>query len=211
MVLLYENFIGLKEEKRDAIINAAFTEFAENGYDLASTNTIVKAAAISKGALFHYFPSKKELFLFLCSYAFELVSREFYQQIGHCQGDLIIRYRQAARLKEQVYQRYPRLFEFIKRLTKEKSPDIASELSEELKRVTAYGYEMLLGNLDQSLFRPDIPFEKARDLIIWALENYGNRSMELVGDMRVEEIDMDALNADFDQYLEVLRKCFYKQ
>ncbi|MEM5780278.1 MAG: TetR/AcrR family transcriptional regulator, partial [Lawsonibacter sp.] len=62
---MYENFIGLKQEKRDVIINAALTEFAAKGYDLASTNGMVKAAGISKGALFHYFASKKDLFLFL--------------------------------------------------------------------------------------------------------------------------------------------------
>jgi hypothetical protein len=35
--------------------------------------------------------------------------------------------------------------------------------------------------------------------------------LELIGDQKVEEIDVDALNADFDEYLDVLRKCFYKQ
>ncbi len=208
--MLYENFIGLKEEKRDVIINAALTEFAARGYDLASTNEIVKSAGISKGALFHYFASKKDLFLFLCDYVFGVVSREFYEQIGHCGGDLLSRYQRAAMLKGAVYQRYPRLFEFIKRLSIEKSPDIAAELAQQLGKMMAYGYENLLGNLDESLFRTDIPIDKARDLIVWALENYGARSMELIGDKRVEEINMEALNADFGEYLDVLRKCFYK-
>jgi len=74
-----------------------------------------------------------------------------------------------------------------------------------------YGYACLLGNLDMTLFRQDVPAEKIRDLIIWALENYGNRSLELIGDQKVEDIDVEALNADFDAYLDVLRKCFYKQ
>lgn len=208
---MYENFIGLKEEKRNHIINAALTEFAEKGYDLASTNEMVKAAGISKGALFHYFASKKALFFFLCDYVFETVSREFYQQIGHCDGDLLTRYRRAAMLKGAVYQRHPPMFEFIKRLTAEKSPEIAAELKERLERMTNNGYECLLGNLDTALFRQDVPADKIRDLIVWALGNYGNQSLERIGDQRVEEIDVEALNADFDTYLDVLRKCFYKQ
>lgn len=208
---MHENFIGLKEEKRDAIINAALMEFAVKGYDLASTNEMVKAAGISKGALFHYFASKKDLFLFLCDYVFGVVSREFYEQIGHCGGDLLTRYHRAAMLKGAVYQRYPPMFEFIRRLTAEKSPEIAAELKERLEQMMGYGYECLLGNLDTSLFRQDVPADKIRDLIIWSLENYGNRSLELIGDQKVEEIDVDALNADFDEYLDVLRKCFYKQ
>lgn len=208
---MHENFIGLKEEKRDVIINAALIEFAAKGYDLGSTNEMVKAAGISKGALFHYFSSKKDLFLFLCDYVFGVVSREFYEQIGRCDGDLLTRYRRAAILKGAVYQRYPPMFEFIKRLTVEKSPEIAVELKEQLEKMIGYGYECLLGNLDISLFRQDVPADKIRDLIVWALENYGHRSLELIGDRKVEDIDVEALNADFDKYLDVLRKCFYKQ
>lgn len=208
---MHENFIGLKEEKRDMIINSALMEFAAKGYDLASTNEMVRAAGISKGALFHYFASKKDLFFFLCDYVFEVVSREFYEQIGHCGGDLLTRYRRAAMLKGAVYQRYPPMFEFIKRLTVEKSPEIATELKGQLEKMMNYGYECLLGNLDTSLFRQDVPVDKIQDLIIWALENYGNRSFELVGEQKVEDIDMEALNADFDGYLDVLRKCFYQQ
>lgn len=211
MVAIHENFIGLNEQKRDIIINSALMEFAAKGYDLASTNEIVKAAGISKGALFHYFASKKDLFLFLCDYVFEVASREFYEQIGYCGGDLLTRYRRAAMLKGAVYRRYPPIFEFIKRLTAEKSPEIAAELKERVEKTIGYGYECLLGNLDISLFRQDVPAEKIRDLIAWALENYGNRSFELIGDQKIEDIDVDTLYADFDQYLDVLRKCFYKQ
>lgn len=208
---MHENFIGLKEEKRDSIINASLEEFAAKGYDFASTNEMVKVAGISKGALFHYFATKKELFLFLCDYVFEVVSREFYEQIGHCGGDLLTRYRRAAMLKGAVYQRYPPLFEFIKRLTTERSAEITGELSEKLQRMMGYGYECLLGNLDTSLFRQDVPADKVRDLIVWALEHYGNHSVKLIGNQKVEDIDMDALNTEFDGYLDVLRKCFYKQ
>lgn len=207
----HENFLNLKEEKRDRILNAALVEFAEKGFDLASTNAIVAAAGISKGALFHYFRSKKELFLFLCDYMFSIVSKEFYEQIGHCEGDLLTRYKRAARLKGAVYQRYPMLFAFVRRLTLEKSTDIALELSEKLKTQTGVGYDCLFNNLDESLFRQDVPADKAKELIVWALENYGTRSMELTRGLDITDIDMDALNADFDEYVEIMRKCFYRQ
>lgn len=208
---MYKNFIGLKEEKRDTIINAALQEFAHKGYDLASTNEIVKKAAISKGALFHYFPSKKELFLFLCDYVFETVNKEFYEQIGHCGGDLLARYHRASRLKANVYRRYPQLFEFQKRLLGERSTEITGELKEKLSSVAAAGYNLLLGGVDESLFRDDVPADKIRDLIIWMAEGYGGRMAEQVRDRDLDEIDMDSINEEFDSYLDVLRKCFYRQ
>ncbi len=55
-------FRNLDPEKRDRIFNAATAEFASEGYSNASMNRIVKAAGISKGSLFVYFRTKRELF-----------------------------------------------------------------------------------------------------------------------------------------------------
>jgi AcrR family transcriptional regulator len=40
-------------------------EFIKEGFNGASTNTIVKNAEISKGALFNYFENKENLYLYL--------------------------------------------------------------------------------------------------------------------------------------------------
>ena len=53
-----EKFNSLDEEKRQKILDAALMEFAEHGYEKASTNRIVKEAGIGKGMLFYYFKSK---------------------------------------------------------------------------------------------------------------------------------------------------------
>ena len=53
-----EKFFDLKKEKQDRMINAALKVFALNGYRHASTDDIVREAAISKGLLFHYFENK---------------------------------------------------------------------------------------------------------------------------------------------------------
>ncbi len=50
-------------ETRDAVLRAARQHFAENGYAATSLNAIAAAAGVSKGALFHHFASKEDLFL----------------------------------------------------------------------------------------------------------------------------------------------------
>jgi TetR/AcrR family transcriptional regulator len=60
-----EDFLRLPEEKQDEIMLTALREFAHKGYDLASTNSIVAEAGISKGLLFKFFGSKEKLFLYL--------------------------------------------------------------------------------------------------------------------------------------------------
>lgn len=49
------------EATRGKILNAAFLEFYQNGFQAGSLNQIVERAGITKGALFHHFKSKKDL------------------------------------------------------------------------------------------------------------------------------------------------------
>lgn len=46
---------------RQRILEAAFLEFYRNGFQGGNLNRIVRAAGVTKGALFHHFPSKQAL------------------------------------------------------------------------------------------------------------------------------------------------------
>jgi AcrR family transcriptional regulator len=68
--------MSMEEEKRGRLIQAAMQEFTK-GYSLANTDEITKNAGISKGLLFHYFGSKKGLFLYLMQYGSETVKSDY--------------------------------------------------------------------------------------------------------------------------------------
>ena len=51
------------EERREAVIEAATSEFAEHGYHAASTAAIAKRAGISQPYIYALFPDKETLFL----------------------------------------------------------------------------------------------------------------------------------------------------
>ena len=51
------------EERRDQVVEAAIREFAERGYEAASTAAIAERAGISQPYIYALFPSKRELFL----------------------------------------------------------------------------------------------------------------------------------------------------
>jgi AcrR family transcriptional regulator len=49
------------EERKKEILDAADRLFAEKGYDNTSTNDILEAVGIARGALYHHFKSKEEI------------------------------------------------------------------------------------------------------------------------------------------------------
>ncbi|HAN20742.1 MAG TPA: hypothetical protein DCP51_03570 [Clostridiales bacterium] len=53
----------MDKSKKQEIINACMVEFSKHGYEKANTNTICEQAGVSKGLLFHYFGSKKSLYI----------------------------------------------------------------------------------------------------------------------------------------------------
>jgi len=53
------------EETRSRIVQAAQAEFSQHGYEAASVAEICERAGVSKGALYHHFPTKQALFLAL--------------------------------------------------------------------------------------------------------------------------------------------------
>ncbi|MGY1745122.1 TetR/AcrR family transcriptional regulator [Blastococcus sp. SYSU D00695] len=56
---------ALHRERRQAIVAAAIELFATQGLAATTTAEIARAAGVSSGALFHYFPSKRAVFLAL--------------------------------------------------------------------------------------------------------------------------------------------------
>jgi AcrR family transcriptional regulator len=54
-----------RERTRAALLRAAGRVFAEQGFHRATLAAVAAAAGVSKGALYHYFPSKEQLFLAL--------------------------------------------------------------------------------------------------------------------------------------------------
>ena len=52
-----------KKTKHDSIMQAAFEEFYQNGYERARMEQIAKQAGIGKSTIYEYFPSKQELLL----------------------------------------------------------------------------------------------------------------------------------------------------
>jgi AcrR family transcriptional regulator len=113
MYRVYDKFYNLTENKQHKIINAALKVFSKTTFKKASTDEIVTEAGISKGALFHYFKNKKNLFIFLYDYAKDLLLKEFYGKVDFNEKDIFKRFESILMIKLTLMQKHPDMFNFM--------------------------------------------------------------------------------------------------
>ncbi len=69
-----------RENRKNQILNAAFEVFVKKGYAKTTMDDIVASSKLSKGALYHYYKSKKELFLSLIDHWEVYTFKDFYDK-----------------------------------------------------------------------------------------------------------------------------------
>lgn len=207
---MYSHFTNLDREKQDRIINAAIKEFAENGYDNSSTNEIVKAAEISKGLLFHYFNSKKDLFLFLYDYCMDMTLKEFFQNIDRNQIDFFQRFRQIQAIKYDLMHKYPEIFAFLEATYFEESTEVKSDLDARNKELMWSITGKMFEGIDRSRFREGVDLEKAIKTMVWTFRGLGEELLLKAKRSGSNQVDYAQAFVEQDAYLEMFRHCFYK-
>ena len=78
----------LESATKDRLLQAAMDVFADRGYHGATVDDIVAASETSKGAFYHYFPSKQGVFLRLLDQLADLVESGVETAIERQQGAL---------------------------------------------------------------------------------------------------------------------------
>lgn len=207
---MYSKFLNLDEEKQDRIINAALKEFAQKGYDNASTNEIVKEAEISKGLLFHYFQNKKQLYFFLFDYCYELIAEEFYKKADLSEPDFFNRIRQAVTIKTELLAKYPDIFKFVQESFLEESAELKVEFEKRRQELTKINTEKVYEGIDLSRFRDDVDVQKVLKIITWTFEKISDEALYKARLSPNHELDYEKIRLEAEAYFDILIKCFYK-
>ncbi|WEK53553.1 MAG: TetR/AcrR family transcriptional regulator [Candidatus Cohnella colombiensis] len=203
-------FESLATSKQQRIINAALKEFTDKGFEQASTNQIVKDAGIGKGMLFYYFNSKKDLYLYLIKYCLDITEHKYFSLIDANERDLFERLKKIALVKSEFLKKYPDAMNFISTIVLNGFEEMDDELQARMEAMKGIGYEKMYGNLDESLFREDIDAKKAYHLIRWTFAGYEEELKNRLRDQDMRSIDFEPYFAQFFDYLDVMRTCFYK-
>lgn len=197
-------FFDLKKEKQDRMINAALKVFALQGYRHASTDDIVREAAISKGLLFHYFESKLGVYQFIYDYSVRYMNLELRSTVDTEQRELFLLMKQIELAKMHALRGYPYMQQFLNRTMSE---DVSEALLavEEKRSVLEETYEALGARIDYSSLPAGVDGEKLRKMLDFTIkglmtERFQNASFQ--PEMLYEEIC---------GYLDMVRQLVYRQ
>ena len=207
-------FKNIEDEKRDRIINAALAEFAKNGYKKASTNEIVKNAEISRGLLYHYFKDKKELYDVLLKYSIETFKNKLDTRIDWSESDIFERIKQITFIKIELSKIYPDLFNFmVTMFTMDKTVQTLEEAYALYEKMGINIQELFskvyYENIDFSKFREPDKIQINMNILRWTIEKWSEEILNRTDNAFTAD-DMETFGKEIDQYLDALKKAFYK-
>lgn len=200
--------MSMESEKRNRIIQSAMQEFSK-GYSAANTDEITKNAGISKGLLFHYFGSKKGLFLFLMKYAAKTVSSE-YIKVSVDSRDFLENLWKMSLLAIELTFQYPILYKFLTKGVFSLNEVFPDGLPKDIHNPSGDIMIQIYQNTDISLFRDDIDMEKARNIIIWTMKGFSDKLLVYGSDIENYKVHYDEITKELKEYLKILRKILYK-
>ena len=202
----------MPEDKRQKILQASLTEFAEHGYLNASTNRIVQTAGISKGLLFHYFGSKKKLFLYVLDHTIHHLMGKMTRYSASLSGDLFETLGQYALIKMQIGIEEPQMYHILYDVYVNLPPEIKDDLMARYGQILSDQRKSFIMTMDAAKLREDVTAETAANLIIDFLDGYYQRSIDRYKTMTPDELlaSMDDMKEEIMRYLLIIKRGIYK-
>ncbi len=200
--------MSMEQEKRQRVINSAMEEFSK-GYRKANTDTIVQNSGISKGLLFHYFGTKKDLFLFLIKYSLDILSGEFQKQSFESH-DILENLWKLSLVSVDLTMRYRLIYSFVVPAFFTLKEDFPEQMPTDHQSPTEEILAKCFQNFDRSLFRDDVDIPKACNVILWTIKGFSDSLMAYGHNIEDYKPHYEKIEKELSEYMTLLRKTFYK-
>ncbi len=202
-------FLQHDDARRNRILEAALVEFADKGYKKASTNTIVREANVSKGLLFHYFISKKELYIHIFNFAVATVTQELYDGVNFADRDVLNRLQASTFQKIESYSNHPLFTDLFKKHSLVTDQDIINAANEANLKYSQESFEKLFSNIDYYLFNEKINIDRSLEVVRWTIDRI-SFDWKVKYDNVYTPSAYQELKDNMAIYLDLFRDAFYR-
>lgn len=206
---IMSEFLQHDDARKNRILEAALQEFADKGYKKASTNTIVKEAKVSKGLLFHYFISKKELYIFIYNYAVQTITEELFEGVNFADGDVLNRLYASTIQKIESYTKHPLYTKLFEKHPLTDDQEILDRTSVATFKYTKDTYKRIFSNIDYYLFLEKINIERSLDVVRWTIDRISS-DWVIKNNNTYDPEAFSELKQSISRYLDLFRNAFYR-
>lgn len=195
--------------RKDRILEAALNEFASKGYYKASTNVIVKEANVSKGLLFHYFKSKKELFITIYRRAYKTILNEILERVNFSNRDVLWRLEIATFERVNVHKKHQIITKFFITNERIKRDGISDDIAQIRNDYLEEFYRTMFHDIDYYLFKEQINLNDALQVIRFTIDRIVT-DYEKKHDKLLANENLERLGSYLHHYLVFFKDAFYK-
>ena len=214
---MYPAFEKLPEDKKEKIIKVCIDEFVKNGFEKTSTDNIAAKAGISKGSVFHYFKSKKNLYFYLIKYVYHLLTEKTMIASQEIEDqDFFERIKGIVLIKQKIAIQYHKETQFIINALRH-PPAVLKKECEDLYKKNWNTYE----KMKNYVYRVDLiePEQVRKNVSIELIVNFTMNILEKLSDRYFmgygeEETSLEKYYEDMvqelDEYIDVIKYGVYK-
>lgn len=201
-----EKFLSLSLEKQNIIIDAALTCFGTNGYKKTSVSDIAATAEISKALVFHYFGTKKALYLYLIDLCTHILMNELDKKFDPTVTDFFERIKIATSIEISVMKKHPAILSFLESAYFENDDEVKADIKAKLesREGERLRSKIAFEGTDTSKFKDDVDPRMVMKILALLTDGYLSK-------MSKTGIDLDALCEEFDAYINLFKNNFYKE
>ncbi len=206
-------FLNLPMEKQGQIVQASLREFAENGYDRASTNRIVEQARISKGVLFKYFDDKESLFLYVVEIALKAYVDAFPAEDATSFDDPFHWLKEVTMRKIRFSQKHPLIYRFLARIAKEPEHPVYAKVMDAITATTQQYMAQIAALLPPGKLRDGLRWEQIFFIVECMTRGFREAYISQIPDAVDEnfEASFQRLHDELDVYLDIIKRGVYKE
>lgn len=199
-----ENFNNLPKEKQQKIINAALKVFGSQNYKKASINDIATEAGISKAMVFHYFGTKKELYLYLVRLCSDILMNEIKANFDDSITDFFDRIILASNIKIAVMKQYAAIPAFLTTIYFEEDTAVKSDIKEILAKGELYRNHLVFDGMDLSKFKEGVDVKLIMKMLVWMAEGFAKEFSSH------NYTDLEARCQEYYNCMDILKANLYK-
>ena len=192
-------------EKQNIILDAALSTFGTNGYKKASISDIAANAGISKAMIFHYFGTKKALYLYLVNLCGGIMMKQVNEKFDNSITDFFERIKMSSSIEISVMKRHTAIPSFLASAYFENDVEVKDELQGIFNGGEDFRNKIAFDGMNTSKFKEGIDLKLLMKMLVWMAEGYTKQ----MSNIPVNKIDTKL--EEFNECMDMIKNNFYKE